>query len=256
MPEPPRVRFAAPTAPRLGAALVAAGLVGAAWTLDALARNRRAARIHRAAVELLLNALKADDAVTSRHSRRVANLAEALAAPLGLGRRERSTLRVAALLHDMGKIDDRFFHIVHSREPLSDTQRAEIEHHPHESAHILEPLEVIHPGLMGIVASHHECWNGGGYPKGLAGEAIPLGARIIALADVFDAVTQPRSYHGPQEAASAFEELERGAGTRFDPALVRLLLESPGVRGRWTAVAEQGHVEEAAVEGGGDDAAH
>jgi putative nucleotidyltransferase with HDIG domain len=243
----PTLRVTEPAAPRLGAVLVAIGGMGAAWTLDALARNRRAARIHRVTVDLLLNTLQADDAITGRHSRRVANLAEALAAPLRLAARERSTLRVAALLHDMGKIDDRFFHIVHSRERLSPEQRAEIEHHPHESAHILRPLEPIHPGLMDIVASHHECWDGSGYPRGAVGEGIPLGARIIALADVFDAVTQPRSYHEPQDAKLAFEELERGAGTRFDPRLVRLLLGSPGVRRRWHAIAEQGHAEEAAA---------
>lgn len=241
-----RRRSAAST--NLGAALVTAGALGAGWTLDALRRDRYAGRMHRATVELLLNALEADDALTDRHSRRVANLADALGAPLRRRREERATLRLAALLHDMGKIDDRFFHIVHSREPLTAEQRAEIEHHPHESAHILRPLEQIHPGIMRIVASHHECWDGSGYPNGAAAEEIPLEARIIALADVFDAMTQRRAYREPGTTDEALEELRRGSGSRFDPGLVRLLLRNRAVRDRWAKIARRGRAEEAEEE--------
>ena len=109
------------TARLAGAAIASAGLVGAAWLLDALRRDRWERQMHRKLVDLLLNALTADDPVTARHSRRVADLAFALGAASGrLDRDEMATLRVAALLHDMGKIDDRFFVIVHSRKPLSE----------------------------------------------------------------------------------------------------------------------------------------
>ncbi|HEX5868871.1 MAG TPA: HD domain-containing protein, partial [Longimicrobium sp.] len=98
-----------------GAMLASAGVVAAAWGLDALRRERVAAQLHRDMVEILLNALTAGDPVTARHSRRVADLSYALARAVGMRGGELHTLRIAALLHDMGKIDDRFFHIVHSR---------------------------------------------------------------------------------------------------------------------------------------------
>ena len=223
-----------------GAALAAAGAMGVAWLADAARREEANRRLHRQVVDLLLNALTADDPVTARHSRRVADLSYALGAASGrLSRDEMATLRVAALLHDMGKIDDQFFVIVHSRKPLSEEQRARIKHHPHQSARILQPLEGLHPGLMKIVSSHHECWNGTGYPDGLAGDEIPLAARIIALADVFDALTQPRSYKQAMPVEEALEKLDEGCGRQFDPRLVERI-ESGPVLDRWIAIAHAG----------------
>ncbi|MFL5382754.1 MAG: HD-GYP domain-containing protein [Longimicrobiaceae bacterium] len=222
------------------AVLASAGLVGFAWALDAARRENATRRMHRQVVDLLLNALTADDPVTARHSRRVADLSYALGAASGrLSRDEMATLRVAALLHDMGKIDDRFFLIVHSRKPLSEEQRAQIKHHPHQSACILEPLEELHPGLMKIVSSHHECWDGSGYPCSIAGEEIPLAARIIALADVFDAMTQPRSYKEAMPVEEALEKLDEGCARQFDPHLVALV-ESDRVLDRWLQIAHEG----------------
>lgn len=223
-----------------GAALAAAGAMGVAWLADAMRRENATRRMHRQVVDLLLNALTADDPVTARHSRRVADLAFALGAASGrLDRAQMATLRVGALLHDMGKIDDRFFVIVHSRKPLSAEQRAQIKHHPHESARILRPLEEMHPGLMKIVSSHHECWDGSGYPEGIAGEEIPLAARIIALADVFDAMTQPRSYKDAMPVEEALERLDEGCARQFDPHLVELIEHEP-VLDRWIAIAHAG----------------
>jgi HD-GYP domain-containing protein (c-di-GMP phosphodiesterase class II) len=150
---------------------------------------------------------------------------------------------VGSLLHDMGKIDDRFFHIVHSRGPLSEEERTEMEFHPHLSARILEPLEPIHPGIAGIVASHHECWDGTGYPRGCGGEEIPLGARIIAIADAFDAMTQPRAYKDGMPVNEAFEQLKKGAGRQFDPTLVELV-HTPAVLDEWCEIASNGQVDE------------
>ena len=216
-----------------------------AWRLDARWRRRDRARLHRALVEVLLNAINAGDAVTERHSRRVADLADVLFRIHGLSRSAHATVRVAALLHDMGKIDDRFFHILHSCEPLSPEQRRQIEEHPHESADILHPLETVHPGISAIVEAHHECWDGQGYPKGLRGEEIPLGARIISVADVFDAMTQPRSYRAPLSVDAAVAEIRKGSGTRFDPAVVDRLGD-PAIRAKWEAIVERGREEEAA----------
>ncbi len=222
---------------------IAAGSAWAAYKVGRSRERRNAARLHRILVEVLLNALSAGDPITGRHSRRVADLTDVLAEGRGLSRRERATLRVAALLHDMGKIDDRFFHIVHSRDPLSDRERSRIESHPHESAYILEPLEDTHPGISSVVASHHECWNGTGYPEGRAGEEIPLAARFISMADVFDAMTQPRAYREPLEPEEALGILCEDSGTKFDPATVALL-EQPGLRQRWLDIARDGRVVE------------
>lgn len=227
--------------PRLGpvvAALGAAAVVSVGWLMDAMRRERMASQLHRDMVDILLNALTAGDPVTGRHSRRVADLSYALAEAVGIRGEALRTLRIAALLHDMGKIDDRFFHIIHSRKPLTQQQRGEIKSHPHESAHILAPLEGTHPGIQQIVSSHHECWDGSGYPRGLEAVEIPLEARIIALADAFDAMTQPRKYRDALPMATALAELRKGSGSQFDPALVDLA-SAPPVRDVWEQIAER-----------------
>lgn len=224
-------------------AALAAGLVSVAWGVDAWRRDREANRLHRTLVELLLNAMHSGDPETERHSRRVADLTDILASSYRLGRRARARLRVAALLHDLGKMDDRVFHIVHSCALLSDEERREMERHPREGADILRPLEAIHPGIGQIVEAHHECWNGEGYPKGLIGSEIPLEARILTAADVFDAMTQPRSYHQAVGVDEALERIRRGAGERFDPEVVRRIGE-PSIKERWAMVAALGRLEE------------
>jgi putative nucleotidyltransferase with HDIG domain len=223
----------------LGAAAAAAGVVGAAWALDARRRERRGRRVHRTLVDVLLNALNADDSATARHSRRVADLSYVLAGACGMRRRNLARLRVAALMHDLGKIDDRFTEMVESGARLTDEQRAEMEEHPHESAHILGPLDRLHPGIARIVASHHERWDGRGYPNGLAGEDIPVEARIIAIADVFDALSQRRTYHEPMPVEEVIEELKRSAGTQFDPHMVAVSQTRP-VLDEWRRIAAEG----------------
>jgi putative nucleotidyltransferase with HDIG domain len=216
----------------------------AAWWAASRRERRTAARLHRALVELLLNALTSGDPETARHSRRVANLADAMASRVRIGRDEHATLRVAALLHDLGKIDDRLFPLVHKASPLSQEEREQINHHPRESAEILRPLEPFHHGLLSIVTAHHECWNGGGYPEGRSGGEIPLAARIISIADVFDAMVQPRAYHEPQSVAEVFQVIRDSAGKRFDPELVDLL-DDDALRERWIEIAREGRREEA-----------
>jgi response regulator RpfG family c-di-GMP phosphodiesterase len=228
----------------IAAALVAGATVtGLAWRMDSRRRGRQTAQIHRALVDLLLNALSAGDAVTERHSRRVADLTDALACTFRIPARRRATLRLAALLHDMGKIDDRFFHILHNPSPLSKADRAAINQHPGESADILKPLEAVHPGITEIVESHHECWDGSGYPRGLKGDAIPLESRIISVADVFDALTQPRAYRKPMAIEEALKELRRSAETRFDPE-VAARVSLPRVSRKWKEIMERGRAEE------------
>jgi HD-GYP domain-containing protein (c-di-GMP phosphodiesterase class II) len=224
-------------------AMAVGALLAGAWAVDAYRRAERLRFTHRILVDLLLNALTADDPLTARHSRRVADLTYVLACARGMHGREVATLRVAALLHDLGKIDDRFWDIVHSRERLTPEQREEMEQHPDQSARILEPLEALHPGLSGMVGSHHEAWDGSGYPDGLRGEQIPCGARLIAVADVFDAMTQPRSYKGAISVEEVMGKIRELSGRQFDPEVVALL-DAPGVRGEWERIARLGLEEE------------
>ena len=228
--------------------MAAAGLVAVAWWVDATRRDSRASRVHRTLVDLLLNTLTAGDPSTARHSRRVANYTDEVGRVLGFSREQRATLRVASLLHDMGKIEDRFFDIIHSRHPLTPEQRAEIKKHPSESAYILKPLESLHPGITAIVGSHHECWDGSGYPHGLRADTIPLAARIISVADVFDAVTQTRAYREGMSFENAINELREGAGERFDPGIVEMVT-SQEVQQRWREIFWAGRAEEARAQG-------
>jgi putative nucleotidyltransferase with HDIG domain len=228
---------------QIAAAAAGAALVATAWAEQARRSRRYSAQLHRASVEALLNALHAGDPFTARHSRRVADLAETLARAHGLPHGQRTKIRLAGLLHDMGKLDEELFPIVHSSERLSGGEREKIEEHPDGGAHILEPLEEIHPGLIEIVESHHENWNGGGYPRGLSGEEIPLGARIISIADVFDALTQPRVYRDATSVEDALELIGSGGGSRFDPELIATL-QRPEVLECWVEIAEAGRREE------------
>jgi putative nucleotidyltransferase with HDIG domain len=232
----------------LGAATaLLGGVAGVAWLDHSRSSRRYLARLHRATVETLLNVLHAGDPFTARHSRRVAALAEELARAHRLPPEALSEIRLAALLHDMGKLEEHVLPIVHSPDRLSGDEREKIEEHPQEGAHILAPLEAIHPDLIDIVSSHHEAWNGGGYPRGLSGEEIPLGARIISMADVFDAVTQPRVYRNAEGIEDGIRLIRSGRGSRFDPALLDTL-DQAAVTARWIEIAEAGRREESALQ--------
>jgi diguanylate cyclase len=231
----------------LGAAVAAAGTVGAAWYADARERDRTSKKLRRVMVDVLLNALNSGDSFTERHSRRVADLTDVLGCAYELDRPRKARLRVASLLHDMGKIDDRFFHILHSCGTLSPAERDKIKQHPHQSAYILTPMERVYPGITYIVESHHECWDGSGYPRGLKGEEIPLEARIISVADVFDALSQPRAYKEPRSIDRVVHDIRGGAGERFDPGVVAQL-DRADVLGTWTRIAQRGQETERRVQ--------
>lgn len=236
------IRTRAPGARTVGIA----GAVGAVWAMDAWRRERKAHRLHRTLVDLLLNALHAGDARTERHSRRVADLTDALAQTYGLDSTRRARLRIASLLHDLGKIDDDLFQLVHSCARLSAEDRRAMEEHPIGGADILRPLEKIHPGITRIVEAHHESWDGDGYPRGQKGEQIPLEARILGVADVFDALTQPRSYHAAISVDDALEKIRNSAGEKFDPE-VAARVDRPEVLERWKEIADRGRQEERAA---------
>jgi diguanylate cyclase (GGDEF)-like protein len=183
----------------------------------------RAARVRAAAS--LAKAVDARDAYTGRHSDRVAELAARIAARLGADEGQIELTRIAASLHDLGKLAVPE-EILRKPGPLTDSERAVLERHPYIGYQMLESLGV--DPIAECVRHHHERWDGRGYPDGLPGEAIPLGARIIFVADAFDAMTSDRVYRARRTESEALSELERNAGSQFDPDIVAALAEELG----------------------------
>lgn len=205
-------------------ALLVAALAGAVALAER--RKRRAAeRLGAALFETLLNAIDANDADTGNHVRRVAAYALVLADACNLSEAGCRAVEHVALFHDVGKIHEALFDIVHedSRQLSAEARRA-IASHPARGAEVLEPLTPFYPHLAAGVLSHHERWDGSGYPRRLAGQEIPLSARIVAIADSYDAITHSRRYSAGQSAQAAREAIARGRATQFDPALVDLFL--------------------------------
>ena len=162
------------------------------------------------------------DIITYEHSRRVATYALRLARYLGWSRRRAHDLALAALVHDLGKTwiaND----ILNKSGALSDDERRTMQRHPVIGARILIGCDV-HPFYVETVLHHHEAWDGHGYPTGLHGEEIPLSARILSVADVYDVLTSQRPYKPPLSEVVARERLLLGSATSFDPALVHAFL--------------------------------
>jgi putative nucleotidyltransferase with HDIG domain len=175
----------------------------------------RAARFRAAAS--LARAVDARDVYTGSHSQRVAELAARTARRLGLADEDVELTRLAASLHDLGKLAVPE-EILRKPGPLTEPERIVLERHPQIGFRMLESLGV-NP-VADWVLHHHERWDGSGYPDGLPGERIPLGARIILVADAYDAMTSERVYRRRVTPTEAIGELERCAGTQFDPAIV------------------------------------
>ena len=155
-----------------------------------------------------------------RHSQKTFALTLEMLRLLNVSEAEQTTIATGAFLHDIGKlaIDEA---VLNKSEQLTPQEYATIRCHPMYSADILTSYVWL-PDVALLAYHHHARWDGEGYPERLAGEAIPLGARIIAIADAFDAMTSHRSYQRRRSPREAVEELERCAGTQFDPTLVRL----------------------------------
>ncbi len=199
---------------------------------DARARRgqQAAERFAAAALETLLNAIEANDAETGQHVRRVAAGSLIIADAAGLDERAKRAIERVGLFHDIGKIHEALFDIVHDPKRLTPAERREIATHPARGAEVLAPLAAFYPELpLGVIA-HHERWDGKGYPRGLRGRKIPLEARIVTIADTFDAVTHARRYRGAANIERAIEVLEGGRGTQFDPELVDLALLPPVIK--------------------------
>ncbi len=192
----------------------------------------RASRYRAAA--LLASAVDARDAYTGGHSERVAELAGRIGARLGLSHDDVELLRLAGRLHDLGKLAVPE-EILRKRDALTQPERRMIERHPEVGFRMLKGLGVA--PVDSWVLHHHERWDGTGYPDGLARGKIPLGARIIFVADAYDAMTSARSYTEGLDPSIAVEELRRHAGTQFDPEVVIALAAELGQAPRSRAVA-------------------
>jgi putative nucleotidyltransferase with HDIG domain len=173
-------------------------------------------------------ALDVRDRELEGHSQRVARYMELMARELRLAKVDLPTLRRGALLHDLGKIgipDE----ILRKTGELEGSEWTTMKRHPAYGARILAGIPFL-SGAAEIVRHHHEHWDGSGYPDGLAGEEIPIGARMFALADAYDAMTSDRPYRAAMSVTKARDEIERCAGGQFDPTIAAAFLEIPPER--------------------------
>jgi putative nucleotidyltransferase with HDIG domain len=193
--------------------------------LKRLASGPDKAARYRAAASLA-KAVDARDTYMGNHSDRVADLAARVAKRVGLDPEHVELTRLAGSLHDLGKlaIPEELL-----RKPgsLTDSEWLVLERHPQIGFRMLDSLGV--DPVADLVLHHHERWDGAGYPDGLAGEEIPLGARIIFVSDAFDAMTSDRVYQPRRSADAALAELRRCAGSQFDPGIVAAFTEELGV---------------------------
>lgn len=172
-------------------------------------------------VAALAEAIDARDPYTYGHSERVARIARRLAEALGLDDPFLEMIEVAALLHDVGKIgvEDA---VLKKPGRLSQEEFEKVKIHPILSAKIVSQVEALYPQVP-IVRHHHERFDGSGYPDGLSGKDIPLGARIVAVADTWDAITSDRAYRRAMDFERALREMKRASGSQHDPGVVEAL---------------------------------
>ncbi len=172
----------------------------------------------------LLNALDARDGIASGHSRRVANYASTMGRAMEFPPESQRTLELAALLHDVGKVMISE-HILGKPGKLTDQETYIIQQHPEMGERIVGQVEFLRE-TKAFIRHHHERFDGLGYPDGLSGESIPVEARIIFIAEVFDAIRSNSSYQKIRSLKEAIAEMEAGAGTQFDPQILDIFIEN------------------------------
>ncbi len=191
-------------------------------TRDALKRSLDLRRSRVEALRALSSSVDARDRYTYDHSSRVSRLSALLAREMGFPESTVETIESGALLHDIGKIS-MDIEILSKPGPLDDQEKTAIKQHPVHSAQVVSKVELF-KGAVGIVRHHHERPDGLGYPDGLKAHETPIGARILNVADAFDAMTSDRPYRKKRSVGEALEELRKGSGSEFDPVVVEYLM--------------------------------
>jgi putative nucleotidyltransferase with HDIG domain len=183
-------------------------------------------RAYLATAEALGAALEAGDAHTAEHARSIVRNAEEVGRRLGMSSEELRDLRYAAAFHDIGKVavSER---ILNKPGPLTESEKAEVERHTVVGAEILAEVDFL-SGVLPLVRHCHERWDGSGYPDGLAGEGIPLGARVILVCDAHDAMTADRPYRRALEPDAARAEIKAAVGRQFDSRVASVFLDALG----------------------------
>src|SRR5437667_5117763 len=190
-------------------------------TAELQRERHRLERVSTATVEALVNALEAKDPYLRGHSARVADLSANIATEMGLAEEDVERIRMAGRLHDLGKIGTRDA-VVNKEGPLTADEFEHVKQHVIIGAQILAPL--VHLGdIVAMVKSHHERFDGTGYPDGLRGDEVPLGGRIIGVAEVYDALTTARPYQEKMTPEQAVERLAELSGTGLDSRAVEVV---------------------------------
>jgi putative nucleotidyltransferase with HDIG domain len=190
----------------------------------------RLEQANRELLELMVKSIEARDSYTSGHSLRVATYAKTLARALGLGAKEIEQIETAALLHDVGKIYEEYAVVLRKKGKLTEDERLLMRTHPVRSAELVGTISGLKGYVEQCVRAHHESYDGGGYPDGLAGTEIPIGARIIMVADTADAMMTDRPYRVALSYERVIDEFERCSGVQFDPEIVRTFKHSTAIR--------------------------
>jgi len=192
--------------------------------------NLQVERANRELLELMVKSIEARDPYTSGHSVRVAEYARQIAREVGLPPKHVDQIGTAALLHDVGKIYEEFAPLLRKEGRLTPEERMLMQAHPVRSADLAGTIAEFRGKVQTDIRNHHENYDGTGYPDGLVAENIPIGARIIMIADTLDAMTTDRPYRKALNLSKALEEMARHSGRQFDPKLVELVSKSPAIR--------------------------
>lgn len=193
-------------------------------------QNLKLEQSNRDLLDLMVKAIEARDPYTSGHSQRVSHYARLIAKEAGISSRHAEQIATAALLHDVGKIYEDFAPLLRKEGRLTPDEKKILQSHPVRSADLVATISSLRGVVAEAVRHHHENYDGSGYPDGLGGERIPLGARIIMIADTLDAMTTDRPYRKALTYERVMEEVYRYSGRQFDPHLAQIAIKSATLR--------------------------